>query len=151
MATPGEHLILMDIDASIKRFCVDWGAAQSSPLTYEDFDAHADDTSVPNVELIGTSGLAVATIHGFVDVDIMIGISTITDTNLLRLREMIARLYQRLQPLRTIDVLDFQTGIKKGNLIVRDGVRVLPVGGEDSRVVQYVMIGFKTDCFAEVN
>lgn len=149
MAVPGEHLIMMDIDASIKRFCVDWGGAQTGPLIYEDFDAHADENTVPEGDLIGTSGLTLTTSHPFIDVDIMIGIATDGDTNLLRLRELVARLYQRLQPTKLIDILDFQTGVKKGSLIVQDGVRVLPVGGESSRPVQYVMVGFKTDCFME--
>lgn len=149
MAVPGEHLVMMDIDASIKRFCVDWSEAQTSALSYEDFDAHADESTVPPGDLIGTSGLALTVSHPFIDVDIMIGISTESDTNLLRLRELVARLFQRLQPLQKIDVLDFQTGEKKGNLIVQDGVRVLPVGGDQARPVQYVMVGFKSDCFAE--
>lgn len=149
MPIPGEHLVMMDIDASIKRFCVDWGNAQISVLVYEDFDAHADESTIPPGDLIGTSGLALATSHPFIDVDIMIGVATEVDTNLLRLRELVARLFQRLQPLQRIDVLDYQTGEKKGNLIVQDGVRVLPVGGTSARPVQYVMVGFKTDCFAE--
>jgi hypothetical protein len=147
MAVPGEQLLMMDIDASIKRFCVDWGTAQSSPLEYEDFDAHADENTVPEGDLIGTSGLSLSTSHPFVDVDVMIGVATEGDTNLFRLRELVARLFQRLQPMKTIDVLDFQTGEKKGLLIVQDGVRVLPVGGDSSRPVQFVMVGFKTNCF----
>ena len=149
MAVPGEHLIMMDIDASIKRFCVEWGAEQDGPLSYEEFDGHADENTVPSGDLIGTSGLSLTTSHPFIDIDIMIGIAVEGDTNLLRLRELVARLYQRLQPLKRIDILDFQTGVKKGLLIVQDGVRVLPVGGEQSRPVQYVMVGFKTDCFTE--
>lgn len=149
MAVPGEHLLMMDIDASLKRFCVEWGEAQNGPLTYEEFDAHADENTVPPGDLIGTSGMSLSTSHPFVDVDIMIGIAVEGDTNLLRLRELMARLFQRLQPTKRIDVLDFQTGIKKGFLIVQDGVRVLPVGGDQSRPIQYLMVGFKTDCFTD--
>lgn len=143
------RLIMMDVDASIKRFCVDWGNEQEPPLMYEDFDAHADENSVPPVELIGTAGLSLGTDTPFVNVEVMIGISTLNDTNLLRLRELVAGLFQRLQPVNTVDVLDYQTGAKLGNLIVLDGVRVLPVGGNQARPVQYVMVSFKTDCFAK--
>lgn len=141
-------LILMDIDASLKRFCVQFGMAIEPPLVYEDFDAHADENTVPQGDLIGTSGLSLTSSAPFVDVDVMIGITTTNDTNLLRLRELVAMLFQRLQPTKTIEVLDYKTGEKKGSLIVQDGVRVLPVGGNHSRPLQYVMVGFKTDCFS---
>jgi hypothetical protein len=142
-------LIMMDIDASLKRFCVLFGQDQSPPVEFEDFDTHADDNSVPKIDLIGTSGLALSSSAPFVDVEVMIGVSTLNDTNLLRLRELVARLFQRLQPTKTLDVFDYKTGEKIGNMIVQDGVRVLPVGEGQSRPVQYVMVAFKTDCFAE--
>lgn len=141
-------LILMDVDASLKRFCVQFGASFTPSLAYEDFDAHADESTVPPGDLIGTSGLSLSTSAPFVDVEVMIGITTTNDTNILRLREMVATLFERLQPTKTIDVLDYKTGGKKGNMIVQDGVRVLPVGGNHSRPLQYVMVGFKTDCFS---
>lgn len=140
--------ILMDIDASIKRFCVDFGEALTPALQYEEFDDHADESSVPKTDLIGTSGLSMVVNHPFITTSIMIGITTYGDTNILRLRKMIAMLFQRLQPTKTVDLLDWQTGEKKGNLIVADGVRVLAVGGDDSRPIQYVAVEFKTDCFS---
>lgn len=146
-----DHLVMMDIDASIKRFCVDFGNAQITQLQYEEFDAHADDSTVPPGDLIGTAGLTLKVDHPFIDVDIMIGISVEGDTNLLRLRQTVATLFQRLQPGKTIDVLDWETGDKKGNMIVQDGVTVLPVGSGGSRPVQFIMVGFKTDVFAEPN
>lgn len=142
-------LIMMDMDASLKRFCVLWGQAQTPPIAFEDLDTHADDNTVPKTDLIGTSGFSLSTNAPFVDVEVMIGVSTMNDTNLLRLRELVARLFQRLQPLQTIDVLDYKTGEKMGNMIVQDGVRVLPVGGSQSRPLQYLMVAFKTDCFSK--
>ncbi len=149
MAVPGEHLLMMDLDASIKRFCVEWGQAQTPVLRYEDFDAHADENTVPEGDLIGTSGFSLTTSHPFVDLDVMIGITTTGDTNILRLKEQVARLFQRLQPTKKVPVLDFQTGVIKGRMIVSDGVRVLPVGGDSARPVQFIMVNFKTDCFTE--
>lgn len=143
------HLIYLDIDASLKRFCVDFGEAITPNLNYEDFDSHADESTVQQGDLIGTSGLSITNNAPFLDVDVMIGISTDTDTNLLRLRKVVAMLFQRLQPLNTIDVLDYETGIKKGNLMVLEGIRILPVGGSQARPIQYVMVGFRTDCFAK--
>lgn len=142
------ELILMDIDASIKRFCVDFGEASLPQLAYEEFDDHADESSVPKMDLIGTSALSAVTNHPFITINVMIGITTYSDTNILRLRELVAGLFQRLQPTNRIDLLDWKTGEKKGNLIVADGVRVLPVGGDDSRPIQYVAVEFKTDCFS---
>lgn len=145
-----EHLVTMDIDASLKRFCVLFGQSQGA-VEYEDFDSHADDGSVPPGDLIGIAGVSITTDHPFVKVETMIGISTDGDTNLKRLKIMMARLYQRLMPLSKIEVLDYQTGEVKGFMIVQDGVTMLPVGGGESRPIQYVMVRFETSCFLSPN
>lgn len=148
MPDPNQHLIMMDLLFSLMRFCTDWAANEEGQMLYEDFDAHADDSSVPPGDLIGTSGFTLTVDHPFVSMDVMIGIATEGDTNIIRLRTMVARLFQRLQPTQKIDVIDYKTGVKKGFLIVQDGVRLLPVGSGSTRPIQYIMVGFQTDCFA---
>lgn len=147
-----EHLVAMDIDASLKRFCVLFAnALTETTVTYEDFDSHADDSSVPPGDLIGVAGVSISISHPFVRVETMIGISTEGDTNLKRLKIYMARLFQKLSPLKTIPVLDYVTGDAKGFMIAQDGTTLLPVGGGESRPIQYVMVRFETTCFADLN
>lgn len=136
-------MILRDIHASMLRFCSDFAALYPG-MEVVNFDAHADETTVPKTDIIGISSLSIRTDEHLVEVKGMLGLSTLDDTNLFRLMELMDVLYDRLLPTRRIQLYDAATGVANGVLILDNGTTVLPVGGSDARPLQYVMVSMSS-------
>lgn len=136
-------MLVRNIHASILRFCSDF--AEANNLTVVNFDAHADDdTALPPGDLIGMAGLSWNVDDHFVEVNVMIGISTEEDTNLFRMINLLDPLFESLLPTKRINAYNADTGDKAGNFVVENGTRAMPVGGSAARPLQFIMIGLKS-------
>ncbi|HYG34262.1 MAG TPA: hypothetical protein VEC99_05735 [Clostridia bacterium] len=132
-------MIIKDIHASLLKFCSDY-ASNHEGMTVVNFDAHADDTTLPANDVIGLAGLSVTAADRFLSIKALIGISTLNDTNLFRLAEKIAELFERLMPESRIDVVDAATGEVKGWMIAMDGTTMLASEGTKARPLQHVAV-----------
>lgn len=141
-------MLYRDIHASMLKFCTGFKvemAALALDLDVIYFDAHGDETTLPQKDLVGLSGLSMETNGGLIEVQAMIGIATLSDTNLFRLVKLIDQLFAKLMPDKLIKLYDADTGANKGVLKIMNGTRVMPVAGTDTRPVQYVFITAGSD------
>lgn len=145
-------MIAMSLYKSILRLCDDFKEAQAlegRPLSVINFDAHADENTLPRSDVIGISGFSLET-DVFTTMTVMVGICTVDDTNLMRLMELIDALYDKLQPDTKHDVYNPNTGVVKGFMNVLDGIQLMPVSGSLARPLQYIAVRFATSCFTSV-
>lgn len=138
---------LSNIQASLMRFCNDFVDAQallSVTLEFVNFDAHADEATIPNGDLIGIAGLGLVFDDSLIDIQAMVGLSTEGDTNLFRLSNLMGQLLELLRPECLIRVYDSESGDDIGWMVIKNGTRLMPVGGATAKPLQYVIIELAT-------
>ena len=131
--------LVKSLHTSMLRFISEF--ANEYGLETVNMDAHGDESTLPQKDFIAVSGLSWDVDDGFLNVNVMFGISTLEDTNLFRLVELVGELFEKVLPTMRINAYDADTGEKVGNFVVRNGTRALPVGGSTVRPLQYVMVG----------
>ncbi len=130
--------LVRNVHASMLRFCADFAEANS--LAVVNFDAHADESTIPAENIIGMSGLSMDIDEHFLSVNIMFGISTKDDTNMFELIRLLDPLFESLLPTKKIRAYDADSGAPIGWFVVQNGTRVLPVGGSVARPLQHIMV-----------
>ena len=136
-------MIFRDVQVSCLKFCNDFSLKHPG-MQAENFDAHADESILPMSDLVGLSSLSLVLDDKMAAISLMIGISTLVDTNLFRLSALVDELLQSLVPTNKIKLFDADTGIEKGWMVVQNGTRVLAVGGSSARPLQYVSLNLLT-------
>lgn len=131
--------IVRTLHASIMRFCTDFGELHN--LAFVNFDAHADESTMPSQDVIGMMGLSWDVDDEFLEVNVMLGVGTLDDSNLFRLVDKIGELFELVLPSKRISAYDADSGEEIGHFVVRNGTRALPVAGSQSRPVQHIMVG----------
>lgn len=137
-------MLYRDIQASMLRFIADFAEAhgtEANPLTPVNMDAHADESTVPEGDLVCLAALAANVNDKVVGGTLLVGISTQDDTNLMRLSMLIDQLFDSVLPEKRISIYDADSGEVKGWTIVQNGTHVLAVMGED-RPLQYIGLSF---------
>lgn len=132
-------MILSDIHASLLRFCADFAEANTN-MAVINFDAHADETTIPNADVVGMSGMSLTVDEHVVGVKCLFGLSTLDDTNLFRMVSLMDALLGKLLPTKTIQIYNATTGALNGLLVVENGTTMLAVGGSVARPLQYIMV-----------
>jgi hypothetical protein len=132
-------MLVRNLHASVLRFCSDF--AETHGLTSVNFDAHADDSSLPPGDVVGMSGLSWDVDDEILSVNVLFGITTQEDTNLFKLIEKMDLLFDLLLPTKLIPAYDADTGERIGEFVVRNGTKALPVQGTEARPLQFVMVG----------
>lgn len=136
-------MINRNLHASLLRFCADF-AEQFPGMTALNFDAHADESTIPANDVIGMSGLAFRVQEHMIHTTVMFGLSTVEDTNLFRLTAQMDALFELLLPTKRIRVYDADSGADVGWMVVEDGTSVMPVSGSTTRPLQYVLVSLST-------
>lgn len=111
---------------------------------YVDFDAHAQLTSLPEVDLLGTANLNWLVDEKTFDIDVMIGVSTFRDANMFRHHETIDFLADRLMPEKQIAVIDANLATTLGWMVITNGTQLLPIMKTETRSVQFLQVGLLT-------
>lgn len=132
-----------NLHASLLRFCADF-AEKFPGMTPINIDAHGDESTIPSTDIVGLSGLSYRFQEHFIKITVMFGLSTVSDTNLFRLTEQMDELVELLVPTRKIRAYDADSGEDIGWMIVEDGTSVMPVGGSETRPLQYVLVSLST-------
>lgn len=130
--------LVKNLHASMLRFCADFASVRG--LAPVNFDAHADETTIPDGALVGMSGLSWDVDDHFLSVNVMFGVSTKDDTNMMYLITILDELYELLLPTKRIRAYDADTGQEIGWFVINNGTRALPVGGSAVRPLQHIMV-----------
>lgn len=115
-------------------------AYPDSPISFIDWEAHANIFELPDTDLIGTTALTFTeeAPHLFT-VSFAVGVSTfIDDTNLFRLRNYVGRVFGRLRPEMKIPYYNRDTLEQLGWLSITDGTIVAPMTKADTRPLQFI-------------
>lgn len=135
--------LFLDAQASLFAFCQARAAAYraaglSADLAVVKFDAHADLAELPETDVLGVAQYAVETDGRVFEVTAMIGVSTLGDTNLFRLDQMINDLYGRLLPDRIVPRVDAATGAPVGTLKAMAGTAAFAVARTQVRPLRFI-------------
>lgn len=132
-------MLLANINASLLRFCAEFADAHPN-MEVVNFDAHADEGTLPKSDVVGLSSVSISVDENLCSVDLLFGVSTREDTNLFRLNQYMAELFEMVLPEEHISLYDAYSGLELGTLVVTNGTRTLTIGGSSSRPLQYVML-----------
>lgn len=130
---------MSNLQASIFKFMNDFCESESN-FTFVNFDAHANEQTAPPGDLAGPAGFAFDIDENLVEVQVLFGVATESDTNLFRLSAVMGRLVELVKPAKRIRVIDADDGTDLGWMVVTGKVKVLPVGGSQAKPLQYVML-----------
>lgn len=143
-------MILKDLHVSLTNMLDGFRQTQFSEHGFDleivDFDAHADDSTLPTKDLLGLSSFSAET-DGFTYVMVLVGVSTYNDFNLVRHREIISALYEKVRPESTHKVYNATTGAVKGFMKVDGGIKLMPISNSNARPLQFIAVAFATDSF----
>lgn len=138
-----------DFKASLFHFCklvsdqlaID-GVAQ---LEVFNFDAHADINDLPNSDVIGVAELQLENDLETQELTCMIGVSTLNDTNLLRMDRIVDFVYANLAPGQMLQVVSANNGSPIGWMKVKRGTAVFAVSKTKVRPLQFIAVALGTD------
>ncbi len=134
---------MSNLQSSILKFVKTFIDTQPG-FQFVNFDAHANDSEAPPGNLIGPIGFSFDVEEGFITVTIGFGVSTESDTNLMKLSNTMGQLVELVKPTKRLRIVDSESGQDLGWMIVTGKVRVSPVGGTQAKPVQYVMLTLTT-------
>lgn len=138
-----------DAQASLFAFCreliAELNPSVSSTLELVKFDAYADPKELPEKDLIGPFQFQVDVDGSLLTVSWMLLLSTIQDTNLFRLDDMVSHAFQRVQPDKTVPFVAADGSGNKGLLKVMEGVQVMPVDLTANRPMKAIALQMGTD------
>lgn len=131
-----------DITASIQKYAVDKRVVlltESPGITYFDFDTVAEAHELPDGDLIGPAGLGLTEAEsGIFEIVASVGVSTVNDPNLYRLRKMISKVYADLRPMKQIELYRHATTTPVGWAVIQGGTSITPINKAASRALQFV-------------
>jgi hypothetical protein len=110
----------------------------SANLTYTDFDAHGDLTTLSKND---TCGIHAFTLHDedqFQTTIFGITVSTYDDPNLSVMTTIIDWFYNQMRVRQRIDLLDSSTGLVIGEIHMMVGTSVMPVERSDTRAAMFI-------------
>ncbi|KGM36131.1 hypothetical protein [Inquilinus limosus] len=131
--------------ASVLNICKNFATETGGGMAVFKFDAHAETNSWPNNDVIGPAEFQVEVNVGILEIETLIGISTLNDTNIVRLDKLISRLFTKLQPDKMFPFLDAGNGAPMGMMKVKSPVVVLPVARTETRPVKFIGLSLGTD------
>jgi hypothetical protein len=112
-----------------------------------DWDAHANIEELPNADLIGPAALGFSEQDQIIEASFAIAVSSYgTDENLFRHREMMARVFERVRPLKTFPY--YQAGsnnVVLGTIVSQDGTATVPLSRAEVRPYQFVQVNCLID------
>lgn len=136
--------VYVDIKASLLKMCNDMFASSPEQVQIFDFDAHATIEEFPEADLVGIAEYQIENLDRHYIITAMITVcTTAEDDQIVKLTQYINTIFDTLIPgYRTIPVVDSNTGVSRGNLVVMDNVKALPVGRTSTRPLQMVAVSF---------
>lgn len=137
----------INIQASLLRFCSDNAnllrALVGTEFKSLNLDAFSNEDELPEGDFIGIEDLAVQSATDDTPLDTLsaaVTISTVSDTNNMRLTKVVDHIFECLRPTKTFTLFDETTGARRGNITCMNMTQILPVqDGKNSRVIQSII------------
>lgn len=138
-----------DIYKSLFRFLSDFSDSMQGEgysLAVLNLEAFATPAEWPKGDFIGidTSRFEFTDAHR-VSVSLTLVISTGDDRNLMRMNEITNHLVSRLIPTRRLPIYSADTGLVRGNLVVRDGTQVDSPVQTESQPARPIFVSMLSD------
>lgn len=138
-------MIYTDLYKSLQKLCTDFITNNpGDALTYFNFDTAGSIADYPTGDVIGLGGYQLTEDEKMYEIDCMIGISTVNDTNHFKLLDLTDKVWELVRPEKLITIYD-AGGVPKGLFKVMNGTRTLPVARSNGRVVQFVVFSAGAD------
>ena len=140
---------LENISASLLNFCKRFAenavlqSLTNQPLKPWDFDTVQSEDELPPGDLIGISNLSVTVDEHLLEIECMVGITTYSDTNGMRLKKLMGYLFEELKPTCVLHYLDAETGVRSNLLSVLNGTKLMPVTG-GLRPARFIIVRLKS-------
>lgn len=140
--------ILMNAEASCVKLCVELAAAMrslniSTDVDYIELDARVElkDNEIPSNDIIGLTQFSIAEIDKSIwQIHFIIGVSTISDENLFRLRRMANFIYERFPCGAQMIYYDADTADEKSWIQVTPGTVQLPTHRVETRPFRFIQV-----------
>lgn len=137
-----------NLQASLLRFCSDFKddmLTEGFRLDTVNLDAHTDPEKWPEKDFIGVGEFTMEYDGRNVMLTAAFAVSTVADTNLFRMSELINHLVNRLEPMMSFPIYGARTGAEVGKIMILDGTRVGAPLETKSQPIQPVMVRMVTD------
>ena len=133
-------MFLTNTYSSIIVFCQQIIQALPTPVTFIDWEAHANIEELPDADLLGPTAVAITDGGpGEQSVSFAVGVCTYEgDRNLFRHREIMAAVFERMRPERKLTFYDASAGSEESVLVFLPGTTVSPMSRAKSRPWQFV-------------
>ena len=139
--------ILSILETSTLAYCNQIAQAINAQLNLDFevvlFDAYAENEPLPEKDIIGIYRLEFELDSHFIKGSFLLGVSTINDPQLFRLRKVSSFVLDQVKPQKTISLVTEDGQPVVGNLVIMDGVAVLPVEG-NTRPAKFFGIHFNS-------
>lgn len=140
--------ILENAEASCVKFAVDAGEAMklagiSDNVGYIELDARTElkDNEIPAHDIIGLTQFSISEIESHIwEVHFMIGLSTMADQNLFRLRAMANFIYNLVPAGAQLTFYDAETAEEKSWIHVLPGSTQLPTHRVETRPFRFIQV-----------
>lgn len=136
-----------DVCLSLIRYANEKIAAAGVPdLQFIDWDAHANIFELPKgqVDLLGPAGVGMTDEGDFIEAVLSIGVSTINDRGLFRIRKLVSSVYADLRPEQQIPIYRAATTSQPGQpqrvgfLVMTSPCIISPMSRAETRSLQFV-------------
>jgi hypothetical protein len=124
--------VLANAETSITRFATDMAEAMAlaglATLEYVELDARSElrDAELPGGDIIGVTQFSITEDDKIFPIHFMIGVSTVGDLNLFRLRAITNFIFNRLQSGAELTYYDVAASELAGDAVAKSWIRVLP-------------------------
>lgn len=140
--------ILENAEASCVKLCVDLAEAMqtasiSTNVEYIELDARTElkDNEIPSTDILGLTQFSIAEVErGIWQIHFIIGISTLSDENLFRLRKMANFVFNRFPSGAQLTYYDAETAEAKSWIQVIPGTTQLPTHRVETRPFRFIQV-----------
>lgn len=147
--------LLENSETSCVKVCVDLVAAMreagiSNTVEYIELDARVElkDNQIPAIDIIGLTQFSIAEVdRSLWQIHFIIGLSTISDENLFRLRKMANFIYERFPCGAQMAYYDATTAEEKSWIQVIPGTTQLPTHRVETRPFRFIQVQALLDPF----
>lgn len=126
-----------DVVASLQKYCVDKATALG--VEYLDWDMVSEVHELPDTDLLGPAGIGMTeSSSGIFELVFGIGIASVNDPNLSRLRRAASQVFADFRIGKTIPIYRNETAQPIGWAVIEAGTSVTPISKSGSRPRQFV-------------
>jgi hypothetical protein len=134
--------LYLDVVASVLKYCT--GKIATLQVAYPnlrflDWDAHAETHELPTNDLLGPSAVTLSEDQtDFLEMTAAIGVSTIDDIGLFRIRGLVSTIFGDMRPTKQIPLYRYATGQQVAWIVMAAPTMVSPMSRAETRLFQFI-------------